>query len=122
MKETLVDNERLRQVWSEVWTSDEAKRALDMAGDRLEPVIRQIGDDLFGTREGGIDPNFARVLRSQVLGKDRRWIVAYHTGAESSGEIQISTKRMPYPVVYTAQSSGEETIDESRVEGAQVNE
>ncbi len=102
MKETLIDNAELRKVWGEVWTSDEAKEAIELAGDRLEPVMRQIGDDLFGSREEGIDPNFARVLRSQVLGKDRRWIVAWHTGTESTGSIQKSKKRMSYPVVYMA--------------------
>ena len=72
LKETLVQNERLRAVWSEVWTSDEASKAIDLAGDRLEPVVRKIGDDLFGNEETGIDPNFARVLRSQILGLAHR--------------------------------------------------
>ena len=102
LKETLIDNEKLRKVWSEVWTSDEAKKAIDLAGDRLEPVIRQIGDDLFGNEEQGIDPNFARVLRTQILNKDRRWIIAWHTGAPSSGRIQVSSKQMAYPIVYMA--------------------
>jgi hypothetical protein len=106
LRETLVQNERLRAVWSEVWSSDEASKAIDLAGDRLEPVVRKIGDDLFGSEEVGIDPNFARVLRSQILGKDRRWIVAWHTGQanQAGGERAIlpSSKRMPYPIVYLA--------------------
>ncbi|MGB7348192.1 MAG: hypothetical protein WBD20_28465 [Pirellulaceae bacterium] len=102
LKETLVENERLRAVWSEVWTSDEASEAIDMAGERLEPVVRQIGDELFGSEEEGIDPDFARVLRSQILGKDRRWIVAWHTGPTNSKAILPATKRMPYPIVYVA--------------------
>ena len=102
LSETLINNQKLRDAWGEVWTSDEARQAIDLAGDRLEPVIRQIGDDLFGTKETGIDPNFARVLRSQILGKDRQWVVAYETGASASQAIQISKKRMPYPVIYIA--------------------
>ena len=34
-----------------------------------------IGDALFGNREKGITPEFSRVLRSQILLKDRRWLV-----------------------------------------------
>ena len=108
LKETLVDNEKLRTVWGEVWSSEEANRALDMAGDRLEPVVRSIGDELFGSEETGINPDFARVLRSQILRKDRQWIVAWHTGSESSQRIVSSSKRMPYPVVYIAKKESEE--------------
>ncbi len=102
LKETLVENERLREVWSEVWNSDEARGALDMAGDRLEPVVRSIGDELFGTKESGIDPNFARVLRSQILGKDRQWVVAVISDDPDSDAIRYSAESMPYPVVYMA--------------------
>ncbi|MEL7336453.1 MAG: hypothetical protein AAFN70_09670, partial [Planctomycetota bacterium] len=73
--ETIVQNRELRQVWSDNWRSDDAKAALRLAGKRLEPVVREIGDDLFGTRETGINPAFARVLRNQILGKDKRWVV-----------------------------------------------
>jgi hypothetical protein len=109
LKETLIENERLRQVWSSVWSSDEARRALDLAGDRLEPVERQIGDDLFGTPEEGINPNFARVLRNQILRKDRRWIVAQRTNRSSASPIatiQVARHTMPYPIVYLADRGG----------------
>jgi hypothetical protein len=103
LKETLVENERLQEVWGSVWTSDEARRALDLAGDRLEPVVRQIGDDLFGNREQGINPDFARVLRNQILGKDRRWIVLTPTsGTPSMSAIDVADESMPYPIVYLA--------------------
>jgi hypothetical protein len=105
LREAIADNPQLHQVWREVWSSDEAKQAIDLAGQRLEPVVRQIGDDLFGTREEGINPDFARVLRNQILGKDRRWVVA--TPADVSRAslpllIQPSQQTMPYPVVYLA--------------------
>ncbi|MGI9471762.1 MAG: hypothetical protein ACR2NZ_09540 [Rubripirellula sp.] len=106
LKETLIDNQRLRDVWSEVWSSADAQAALDLAGDRLEPVIRQIGDDLFGSREEGINPNFARVLRNQILGKDRQWLVAsLDTKRVDGGDvsvIRLSADPMPYPIVYLA--------------------
>jgi hypothetical protein len=100
MNETLVENERLRQVWSGVWQSDRARQALNLAGDRLEPVVRQIGDDLFGTREGGIDPDFARVLRTQILGKDRRFVVARLSDTPSD-VIHPSNQPLAYPIIYT---------------------
>ena len=119
LKETLIDNARLKEVWSSVWTSDDARVALDMAGDRLEPVVRSIGDDLFGTREEGITPSFARVLRNQILGKDRRWIVATKVDADTDSlpqpnstslaiptqTVPLSPIAMPYPIIYTAQNA-----------------
>ena len=88
-------------------TSGPAKKvsgAFDIAGDRLEPVVRQIGDEIFGSEKDGINPDFARVLRSQILRKDRRWIVAWHTGA-GNGTIEVAKKPMPYPIVYVAQEN-----------------
>ena len=105
LKETLVDNDKLRAAWTEIWSSRQARIALDLASDRLEPIVRKIGDDLFGSREEGINPDFARVLRRQILGKDRRWIVAMRTGA-SSDRIELGRKPMPYPIVYLAGRDG----------------
>ena len=113
LKETLVDNQRLQEVWGSVWTSEKAERALDLAGDRLEPVVRQIGDDLFGSQEEGINPDFARVLRNQILRKDRRWIVLQPTpSAPAPSTITVSTDSMPYPIVYMA--NGEFVADGAR--------
>ncbi|MEO1529287.1 MAG: hypothetical protein AAFX06_28030 [Planctomycetota bacterium] len=101
LKETFVENDRLQTVWRQVWSSPEAEAAFEVAGSRLEPVVRGIGDEIFGSEATGIDPNFARVLRSQILQKDRRWVVAWHTGA-NSGAIEVASKKMPYPMVYLA--------------------
>jgi hypothetical protein len=106
LKETLLDNEELRTVWTNVWSSPRAQRALNLAGDRLEPIVRKIGDDLFGSEDLGIDPNFARVLRSQILRKDRRWIVANRTG-NSSERIELATTTMQYPIIYLADRAAE---------------
>lgn len=76
VREAVLENKRLHAVWTRNFQSKEAKAAMRLAGKRFEPVIRQIGDELFGTRETGINPDFARVLRNQILGKDKRWIVA----------------------------------------------
>ena len=105
LQETLVDNDKLREAWTEIWSSQRARVALDLAGDRLEPVVRKIGDDLFGSREQGINPDFARVLRQQILGKDRRWIVAVQ-GGNNNGRIELADSVMPYPIVYLAGNDG----------------
>jgi hypothetical protein len=83
LRETLVDSPAVRDAWMKVWTSDEARAAFDSASLSIEPLIRQIGDEVLGTRETGIDPGFARVLRNQILGKDKRWLVAV---PKSAGE------------------------------------
>ncbi len=106
LKETLVENERLKQAWRDVWTSPAAQVALTMAADRMEPVVRGIGDDLFGTEEDGIDPNFARVLRNQILGKDRRWVTTTPQRSiaafPTNRTITPATEFMAYPLVYMA--------------------
>ncbi len=84
LRETFVDNPELRQVWTNNWTGAEAQAALKLAGERLEPVVRAIGDEIFGTRDGGISPSFARVLRNQILGKDKRWLVAIDSATNTS--------------------------------------
>lgn len=111
LKETLVDNQRLKEAWREVWSSDDARQALDLAGDRLEPIVRQIGDDLIGSREQGINPNFARVLRSQILGKDRQWLIAVPT-ADTIAQpiIERASDSMPYPIVYLADQGKDTTL------------
>ncbi len=103
LRETFVDNDRLREVWNDVWASDEARHAFDLAGERLEPVVRQIADDLFGNDVDGINPNFARVLREQILEKDRRWIIAEpreHPSLSAIRVIEVAQETMVYPIVH----------------------
>jgi hypothetical protein len=87
-RETLVENQQLLDVWVTNWKSEEAKGALRLVGDRIEPVVREIGDLVFGTRETGITPEFARVLRVQILGKDKRWLIASPLPANTSATAQ----------------------------------
>lgn len=108
LRETFVENRRLRERWREIWTSEPAREALERVGETLEPTIRQIGDELFGTREGGIDPDFARVLRSQILRKDRVWLVARPRSHQPDRDpresspplIRRAEDAMSYPVVF----------------------
>jgi hypothetical protein len=115
LKETFVDNERLREAWANVWKSQEARAAFDLAGERLEPVVREIADDLLGNDIDGINPNFARVLREQILEKDRRWIVAERRRSPSLSSIKVvdvSDEKMLYPIVHMADRTPEGGSDE----------
>lgn len=114
LKESLLENQRLKNSWKAVWNSDQARQAFDLAGDRLEPVIRKIGDELIGSRELGINPNFAKVLRSQILGKDRRWIVAVpRQGDFPAGRprVETTTEAISYPIVYLANPENSQLTD-----------
>jgi len=74
-RQVLVENPRLRQRLEQRWKTTEAQRALQLATYYIEPCVRRIGDLLFGTRQDGIAPEFAQVLRNQILDKDCRWLV-----------------------------------------------
>jgi hypothetical protein len=74
-REAIVDNPRLRETLKRNWTSPEAQAAFHLASERFEPHVRRMGDTIFGTPERGITPEFAQVLRNQILHKDRRWFL-----------------------------------------------
>lgn len=76
VQESILENASLRSNLGEYWKSAEVQDALQVANVRFEPTARAIGDAIFGSREKGITPEFSRVLRSQILLKDRRWLVA----------------------------------------------
>ncbi|MEM6688400.1 MAG: hypothetical protein AAF664_03170 [Planctomycetota bacterium] len=106
VRESVIENEELETHLQSVWQSDEARTRLAVISSRMEPVIRKIGDNLFGTREEGIDPGFARVLRSQILGKDRRWIVITTAPTHSTASKIVQAESFePFPVLRTAQDS-----------------
>ena len=75
LREATVENETLRQELEDYWKSQETRSVVGLASARLEPTVRGIGDLIFGTREKGITSEFSRILRSQILQKDRRWFV-----------------------------------------------
>lgn len=98
LREAVVENPSLRQVWVDLWSSDEVRTMLESEGRLLEPLIRQIGDELMGTRQQGIDPGFARLLRNQVLQKDQRWVMATeHDERAEPIVIEAAVQRAVYP-------------------------
>ena len=74
-REVLIDNPRLHQRLEVHWSGEEVRRVRQLAAEYVEPSVRRIGDILLGTREDGIAPEFAQVLRNQILDKDCRWLV-----------------------------------------------
>ena len=73
VREVFVDNPRLKSALLERWNSPDARAALALTNDRLDPTIVAIGQRLFGSPDGGITPEFARVLRTKILFRDLRW-------------------------------------------------
>ena len=104
IRETIIDNPRLQEVLRKHWTGPEARAAFSLAAERLEPSAVRIGELLFGTRDGGITPEFARVLRNQVLGKDKRWLVL-ETG--DTAALRARTRR----TVLACRIGGEPTVN-----------
>ncbi|MEJ7593189.1 MAG: hypothetical protein WKF77_16710 [Planctomycetaceae bacterium] len=118
VQESISQNENLKTSLQDYWKSAEVQNALQVANVRFEPTARAIGDAIFGNRENGVTPEFSRVLRSQILLKDRRWLVVvpHGTGHPKPGEssshsrddllILIAKESMEFPIEFqgTAQS------------------
>ena len=84
-EDVLVNNERLKLTLEKQWQSPSAKGAISLANERLEPTINEIGVLLFGSPNGEITPEFARVVRHRILHKDSRWLTI-----ETQGEIDFN--------------------------------
>jgi hypothetical protein len=106
VREATIDNDTLRQELKGYWKSHEARIAIRVASSRLETLVRAIGDLIFGTREKGITPEFSRILRSQVLKKDRRWFVMV---PDDSGRLRssIAITRAKAPMQYPLKFAGQ---------------
>lgn len=112
VREALIDNPRLRTTLDAHWHSAEAQQAMALATQRIEPSVRRIGDLLFGTREQGITPEFARVLRNQILGKDRRWFVIQGGPQSEPGSAMASDKGVASDnIILQVQRGGEPDVN-----------
>ncbi|MGV3483499.1 MAG: hypothetical protein ACO1RT_03665 [Planctomycetaceae bacterium] len=99
LRESVVDNAELKNLWSDIWNSAEVRAMLDQEGQLLEPTIRQLGDELMGSRDQGIDAAFARLLRNQVLQKDQRWVMAVQVDQPGRPTvIETASDRAVYPL------------------------
>jgi len=108
VREAVIENETLRLELDQYMKRHETRSAMRNAGNRLEPVVRDIADMIFGSREGGITPEFSRVLRAQILTKDRRWfvIVPSFDNPVETGTVEVDTTDWPmlYPMGFGGQA------------------
>jgi hypothetical protein len=74
-QEVVLDNPRFHESMRKFWNSPRVGQAISSLSTRLEPFVRKMGAKILGTPEGGITPEFARVLRTQILQKDLRWVL-----------------------------------------------
>lgn len=75
LREVIIDNPRLRDVWISAWNSNEMHELMAKVNDRLGPTVTKIGESLFGNPRTAITPEFSRVLRNRVMFKDLRFLV-----------------------------------------------
>ncbi|MBN1441972.1 MAG: hypothetical protein JXA90_04640 [Planctomycetes bacterium] len=75
VREVFIENPGFRESMRRWWESPRVRRARRIVSERFETTVRGIGDILLGTREEGITPEFTRLLRAQILQKDRRRVI-----------------------------------------------
>lgn len=109
VQDAVINNQTLRTTMRDYWASEEVQNAMNTATANFESTARTIGDTIFGSREGGVTPEFARVLRTQILMKDRRWFVitakptttALLPRPEVGGLVMVeATQPMPFPLEF----------------------
>ncbi|MEE2641147.1 MAG: hypothetical protein VX768_11015 [Planctomycetota bacterium] len=71
----LFENQRLNEVIRKNLSHERTIQVMRETSEKFEDKLREIGDNLFGTFEEGITPEFAGVLRAEILRRDKRWIV-----------------------------------------------
>ena len=93
-----MNNQKLNDVLLEHWNSRQMQRAISLTSSKFEPALVKITERMFGTPETRISPNFARVLRNQVLRKDMRWFTvrAIETGGKSQIKTTIQTQKFDF--------------------------
>jgi len=120
VSEATIDNAALRRDVKDYWNSGDARVAVRVASDRMETTVRAIGDLIFGTREKGITPEFSRVLRSQVLKKDRRWFLMVPRDSSALADtVRITVHREPmlYPLKFAGERQSPLTPESRPADG-----
>lgn len=108
IQESVLQNAELQTSLTNYWESDEVREMLDLAAHQFEPTARAIGDALIGEKSEGITPEFSRVLRNQILMKDRRWLIvvpAPESVSESKGTRASDFRFLPQVAIVPATSS-----------------
>ena len=100
-REVFVNNKKLQGVIDKRWNAPEAKYAVALTTQKLEPTITEIGVALFGSPDTKITPEFARVLRHRILHKDNRWFT-FHIRDDTDTTAQGSlVKKLPCEIAQT---------------------
>ncbi len=84
LRQSIVQNQTLQTELRSYFTRADVQSELSLVARRIEPMMRRIGDEVFGNREAGVTAEFARVMRVQILLKDRRWLVLSASGGNSA--------------------------------------
>jgi hypothetical protein len=92
LQHAVVNNQELHRVLQEVMSSEKAMQLGQQFEESLQPLANEIGVELFGTDTEGLTPELVAVLRSQILGKDQRWLVVREVEAPAN---QASSPNKP---------------------------
>ncbi len=103
LHEAIVRNQTLRKSMDDYLQSPKVRAALNLTSTRFEPTARAIGDLIIGSREKGVTPEFARILRAQILLKDRHWLILSPVDERQEGtgiRIVPGTDPMMFPLIF----------------------
>jgi hypothetical protein len=90
----ILDNNELQNALKTALKSKQAEALAEQFEASFQPLAEEIGAELFGSQESGLTPELVAVLRSQILGKDQRWVVVRRRNTESPSD-RIQTSELP---------------------------
>lgn len=105
IQESVIQNQDLKKSLTTYWDSEEVREMLALAATNFEPTARAIGDAIIGGRSEGITAEFSRVLRAQILMKDRRWLVIvprFETDSQTATENSAQGRNLPQLLMKSA--------------------
>jgi hypothetical protein len=73
VKESLIDNARVREAVSAAWSTPPVQSAMKQVLKIVAPIIEESANTILSDGRGGPSRELVRVLRSGILGKDHRW-------------------------------------------------
>lgn len=91
LKDVIGDGSWIQESMQKHWESDAGQRVARVLEEIIDPWLHEVGVSIFGTKEG-LTPEFVAVLRSQVLMKDRAWIVWNSSPATSGSSSDALSK------------------------------
>jgi hypothetical protein len=121
LHDLFLDNSALHRALKDYLAGDEVRSALEVATSNFEPSARAIGTAVFGSRTEGITAEFSRVMRTQILLKDRRWLVVVpESGAagvqddEAAITIRFSVSDAEFPLEFEGGQQSPLTVSEQQ--------